>query len=96
MQTSTAHVLQGTAVWTRLGQRVGRVYDLEFEVDTGHMTALHVRQGHWVPITGTKMAIVPWSQVVEITPEKFLVEDAAVMELLGATESLTPAMPTTV
>ena len=26
MQTSTAHVLQGTPVWTRLGERVGRVH----------------------------------------------------------------------
>lgn len=100
MQTATAHVLQGTPVWTRLGERVGRVYDVEFEVDTGRMVALHVRQGHWVPLTPTKTLIIAWIQIVEITPEKVVVDDAVVQEqsaVPATSESLgTPVVSTTV
>lgn len=97
MQTSTAHVLQGTPVWTRLGERVGRVHDLEFEIETGRMVALHVREGHWVPLTASKTLIVAWPQVVEITPEKVIVEDAVIKERQTVAESIgVPAVPTAV
>ncbi len=95
MQTSTAHVLQGTPVWTRLGERVGRVHDLEFDIDTGKLVALHVHYGHWVPLAGTKTLIVRWSQIVEITPEKVVIEDAVLKERNPTTEPLTaPVIPT--
>lgn len=96
MQTTTAHVLQGTPVWTRLGERVGRVYDVEFEVETGRLVCLHVRQGYWAPLTTTKTLIIAWLQIVEITPEKVVVEDAAVQEKAGAEGLSVPVMPTTV
>jgi sporulation protein YlmC with PRC-barrel domain len=95
MQTSTAHVLQGTPVWTRLGEHVGRVHDLEFDIDTGKLIALHVHYGHWVPLAGTKTLIVAWTQIVEITPEKVVVEDATIKERKTATEPLgVPVAPT--
>lgn len=95
MQTSTAHVLQGTPVWTRLGERIGRVHDLEFDVDTGKLVALHVHYGHWVPLAGTKTLLVNWSQIVEMTPEKVVVDDAVTKELTVATDPLsTPVIPT--
>lgn len=96
MQTTTAHVLQGTPVWTRLGERVGRVYDLEFEIETGRLAALHVRQGHWVPLATSKTLMVAWTQIVEITPEKVVVEDAVIQEAAGAEALAVPAIPTTV
>lgn len=96
MQTTTAHVLQGTPVWTRLGERVGRVYDVEFEVETGRLAALHIRQGHWVPLSASKTMIIAWSQIVEITPEKVVVKDGVIQEETGAEVLGVPAMPTTV
>lgn len=98
MQTSTAQILQGVPVWTRLGERIGRVHDVEFDIDTGKMVALHVRVGRWVPLTNAKTLIIFWKQIVEITHEKVVVEDAVVKELqvvLGSIGGI-PVAPTPV
>ena len=97
MQTVTAHELQGAPVWTRLGERVGRVHDLTLETDTGRMAAIHVRLGHWVPLAIPKTIVVPWSHIVLMTPEKVVIDDAVVTELSLAVEPRTaPFAPTPV
>lgn len=97
MNTASAQALRGAPVWTRSGEHVGRVEDIELDVDTGKLVHVNVRHGGWLKLVGVSHFVVPWNCVLEFSPEKVVIDDAFVHDMQPVTSPLgTPATPSAV
>lgn len=88
MTTICAKDLHGVPVVTRLGQKVGRVEDVELDVLTGKLAFLHVQHARWAGLAGARPFLVPWSAIIEIAPKQVTISDASVPETASLAESL--------
>ena len=71
------HKLANLPVYNESGQKLGRVYDVEIDVDTQNVLRYLVRQN----ILSAKILLIQSSQVKAITAEKMVVFDAAISNL---------------
>ncbi len=70
--------LLGLPVFTRSGVHVGKVAGFLIETDTGRLSSLSVKARGLVPGLLDQELAVAWSQVVELTNERAVVEDGAI------------------
>lgn len=66
--------MNGCAVRTASGQPVGRLASIDFDADTGRMSALQVR----LRGLGLETAQIAWSQVIAIHETEIVVADTSV------------------
>ena len=97
MNLASAQALRGAPVWTRSGIEVGQLEDLELDLDTGRLHHIHVRHGGWLKFVGVSHITVPWTQIVELSPQKVIIADAIVQQLEVASSPLgSPIAPSSV
>lgn len=74
-------------VQTASGQKIGRVQDVELDEQTHEVLHYHVIQGDIVipGFSGTTLLVAP-SQVVELTDQRMLVDDALISDPAVAPE----------
>jgi len=77
--TLNSKQMHGTHVLTRSGQALGKLASVDFDGDTGHLSALHVSSGLVKGLLSDEL-VIAWNQVVEITEEKIIVSDTAIPE----------------
>lgn len=61
-------------VYTQSGEHLGKVFSFEVDVDTGKIDNFHVKTG-LIEGLWHQQLIVRYTQVIEITTEKMIVED---------------------
>ena len=64
-------------VETKSGHKLGRICDYEIEIDTQKIMRYHVKSDRLISHLLAKELIVHSEQVINITPEKMIVEDNA-------------------
>lgn len=70
--------LVGLAVRTRSGTAAGKLASFDVDADTGRISLFRVKSGGLVAgLLGDEL-LVPWSSVIELTPDALIVADAAV------------------
>jgi sporulation protein YlmC with PRC-barrel domain len=65
-------------VKTVSGKSLGHIVDLEIDIATHSVTAYHVKPNRLMPDMVSTPLIISPSQVVEITAEQMIVEDASI------------------
>jgi sporulation protein YlmC with PRC-barrel domain len=70
-------------VRTRAGIAVGKAASLDFDADTGRLTMLHVRISGVAHLLDHEL-LIAWAQIVSISEDEVIVEDAAVPATSGA------------
>ena len=70
--------MHGAPVFTEQGLSVGKLASVDFEADTGKLTAIHV--SHHGIISGllSDELVVPWSSIVEIKKDQVIILDTAI------------------
>ncbi|MEK7680669.1 MAG: PRC-barrel domain-containing protein [Patescibacteria group bacterium] len=74
------HKLTNLPVHTESGQKLGKVYDLEIDIDTHNVQRYLVRNN----ILSAKFFLIQNSQIKSISDEKIVVYDAALLNLAKA------------
>lgn len=67
--------LEGILVISKMGVRIGRLASVEFDVNTGKLSAILVRpQGMVATLVGADLLII-WNNIISISEEKIIVSD---------------------
>lgn len=72
--------LLGLPVFTRSGAALGKLMDVELDVEAHLVMSYHVRTSQLLPGFLSKQIVVGREQVVSITAEKIIVEDTIIKE----------------
>ncbi|MBI3115614.1 MAG: PRC-barrel domain-containing protein [Candidatus Kerfeldbacteria bacterium] len=72
----TLNQLHNLPVETQSGEHLGRVVDVELDADRHEVVSYYVKTKSLLPGLFEQLLIVDRRQVVSITPEKLVVEDA--------------------
>ena len=67
-------------VETKSGQALGVVCDFEYDSDVNKITAFHIKKGNFVASFINHSLVVSADQVISITKQKMVVEDASIKE----------------
>lgn len=70
----------GTAVFTKSGQAIGKLADVQLDSETGRLSSLIVKAKGLVQGLLEEHLIIPWNAVIEMTQEKIVVTDVSVKE----------------
>ena len=79
----------GNSVETETMKSLGRVHDIEFDTTLSQLTKLYVRSVVFLVFWGEKR-LIPFSRILEVTPEKILVKDSLVKKKKIAVGDLEP------
>ena len=85
--------LVGANVETRSGEHVGKLASLDFDANTGHLASVRVLLPGIISGLLSDEAIVDWSNVIEVMPNKVVISDGAVPARARAVASAEPAAP---
>jgi sporulation protein YlmC with PRC-barrel domain len=72
--------LMGLPVETEGGASIGKVCSADVETETGRIIAIHAKTRGVIPGLMDEDLLIAWSQIVEITAEHVIVQDATVPE----------------
>lgn len=83
--------LENLKVETVLGKRLGKIFDIVFEIDGQLITQYSVKPSAW----STKVYLISRDQVVHFEKDKLVVDDSVVREkILAVAESKVTTSPT--
>lgn len=74
----TLRQLHNLPVETRSGRKLGRVVDVELDPDRQEVAAYHVRSRTVIPGLLEQKLLIDRRQVIQLTTEKLVVEDAVI------------------
>lgn len=84
--------MAGVPVETKSGEHVGKVASFDLDCATGQMVSLHVKTKGLVHGLMADELIVPWTSVLEMTPEKAVIQDGLIEERFHSLARM-PATP---
>lgn len=87
------HKLHNLPVETQAGQSVGRVVDVELDAETQSVQTYHIRSRTFIPGLFEQKLLIDRRQVISLTEEKLIVEDAVSAELRGTDAAPEPDVP---
>lgn len=73
----------GVMVYTRSGQKLGKVASFNLDAVTGHLITMEVKPQGLVAGLASEHLLIPWDAIIEMTLEKVMVSDATLKDETG-------------
>lgn len=89
----TLHELHNLPVVTRSGQPLGRIVDVDFDADQQRIQTYYVCSRTLIPGLFEQKLLIDRRQVINLTRERLIVEDAAGADLVKTTAAPEPDVP---
>ncbi|MBI4262521.1 PRC-barrel domain-containing protein [Candidatus Uhrbacteria bacterium] len=90
----TAHQLLGLPVETQAGEKLGKVVDIEIDVESHLVQKYHVKSGSVITGLFHNVLLVDRTEVIVITKEKMTVEDRVAVRAQAESRERSPGILT--